>query len=121
MDLKRLGQRAKDLVDKRGGTESLKEDAAELKEIAGGQGSLGDKAKAAVTAIRTPGEDEAAGGSAPQAAPPPAADASAPERARAQEKVEREGRGKHAGGHGHGGGRGRRREGRGAGGGDSSV
>jgi hypothetical protein len=59
MDLKRIGDKAKDLVDKRGGTGSLKKDAAELKDIAGGEGSLMDKAKAAVEAIKDPGDDAA--------------------------------------------------------------
>ena len=58
MDFKRLSSRAKDLVDKRGGTESLKQDAEQLREIAKGSGSLGDKAKAAVGAIKDPGGDE---------------------------------------------------------------
>ena len=44
MDLKRLSDKAKDLVEKRGGTDSLKRDAEELRKIAGGKGSLGDKA-----------------------------------------------------------------------------
>ena len=55
MDLKKLTERAKQLVDKRGGTESLKEDAEELKDIAQGGGSLTDKAKAAAEAISDPG------------------------------------------------------------------
>jgi hypothetical protein len=55
MDLKRLADKAKDLVDKRGGTDSLKEDAGELKDIATGKGSLTDKAKAAAEAIKQPG------------------------------------------------------------------
>jgi hypothetical protein len=55
MDLKRLTNRAKDLVEKRGGTESVKEDAAELKDIAAGKGALKDKAKAAAEAIKEPG------------------------------------------------------------------
>jgi hypothetical protein len=58
MDLKRIGDKAKDLVDKRGGTGSLKKDAEELKDIARGEGSLMDKAKAAVEAIKDPGGDE---------------------------------------------------------------
>ena len=37
MDFKKLADRAKRTVDKRGGPESLKEDAAELKDIATGQ------------------------------------------------------------------------------------
>lgn len=71
MDLKRLSQQAKRLIDKRGGSKSLKEDADELRDIARGQGSLSDKAKAAADAIKEPGAKE------PDAkqpdAPPPAA------------------------------------------------
>jgi hypothetical protein len=57
MDLKRLTNRAKDLVEKRGGTESVKEDAGELRDIAKGQDSLKDKAKAAAEAIKQPGAE----------------------------------------------------------------
>jgi hypothetical protein len=46
---------AKKLIDERGGMDALKEDAEELKDIATGQGSLTDKAKAAVDAIKDPG------------------------------------------------------------------
>jgi hypothetical protein len=87
MDLRRLSARAKDLVEKRGGTESLKQDAEQLKAIAKGKGSLSDKAKAAATALKDPGARETAAPAAEQAAPA--------ERARAAEKVEAEGRGKH--------------------------
>jgi hypothetical protein len=100
MDLKKLGQQAKGLVDKRGGTENLKHDAAELKEIAKGPGSLADKAKAAAAAIKDPGGEAAAAEATPAAAASPV------EAERAAEKVEGEQRGKHAGGHGR-----RRREG----------
>ena len=55
MDLKRLTNRAKDLVNKRGGTGALKEDAEEVKNIATGEGSLKTKAKAAGEAIKDPG------------------------------------------------------------------
>lgn len=55
MDFKRLSQQAKRLIDKRGGTDSLKEDAQELRDIAKGQGSLSDKAKAAGQAVKEPG------------------------------------------------------------------
>jgi hypothetical protein len=55
MNLKRLTSRAKELVDKRGGTDSVKQDAAELKDIAAGKGPLKDKAKAAAEAIKQPG------------------------------------------------------------------
>jgi hypothetical protein len=55
MDLKRIANKARELVDRRGGTESLKEDATELKDIAGGKGSFSDKAKEAVEAVKDPG------------------------------------------------------------------
>ena len=67
MDLKRLTNRAKDIVEKRGGTDSVKEDAGELKDIASGEGALKDKAKAAAEAIKEPGapsDPEKADGSA---------------------------------------------------------
>lgn len=56
MNLKRLTDRAKDLVNKRGGTGALKEDADELKDIASSKGSLKDKAKAAGAAVKDPGK-----------------------------------------------------------------
>ena len=55
MDFKKLTDKAKQAIDKRGGMDSLKEDAQELKEVAKGQGSLTDKAKAAAQAIKEPG------------------------------------------------------------------
>jgi hypothetical protein len=55
VDFKKLGDKAKDLIDKRGGTDSLKEDAGELKDIATGKGSFSEKAKAAAEAIKDPG------------------------------------------------------------------
>jgi hypothetical protein len=71
MDFKRLSQQAKRLIDKRGGSKSLKEDADELRDIARGQGSLSDKAKAAADAIKEPGAKEP--GTKEPDAPPPAA------------------------------------------------
>lgn len=56
MDFKKLAEKAKDTIDKRGGTDSLKVDAEELKKIAKGKGSLTDKAKAAAAALKDPGE-----------------------------------------------------------------
>ena len=53
--LKKAAEKAKEQVDKRGGTDALKEDAEELKGIAKGEGSLKDKAKAAGKAIKDPG------------------------------------------------------------------
>jgi len=56
MDFKKLANKAKETIDKRGGVESLKADAEELKKVAKGKGSLSDKAKAAAQAIKDPGE-----------------------------------------------------------------
>jgi hypothetical protein len=76
MDLKRITDTAKGLFDKRGGTDSLKEDAAEIKDIAKGEGSLTDKAKAAADALKDPGATES-----PAETPDPAAElADSPER-----------------------------------------
>jgi hypothetical protein len=65
MDLKRLFNKGKRIVDQRGGVDSLKEDAAELQGIAEDKGSLTDKAKDAAAAIKDPGapggEDKPAG------------------------------------------------------------
>ena len=55
MDFDKLGDEAKHLLDERGGVDSLKEDAEELKDIVEGGGSLIDKAKAAAEAIKDPG------------------------------------------------------------------
>lgn len=60
MDLRQLSSRAKDLVEKRGGTESLKQDAGELRNVFKGPGSFKDKAKSAAEALKRPG---ASGGS----------------------------------------------------------
>jgi hypothetical protein len=53
-NLRRIADKAKDQVEKRGGGDALKEDADELKGIAKGEGSLKDKAKAAGKAIKEP-------------------------------------------------------------------
>jgi hypothetical protein len=55
MDLKNLQRKAKQLIDRRGGTDSLKADAQELKDIAKGPGSFADKAKRAGDALKDPG------------------------------------------------------------------
>jgi hypothetical protein len=80
MRLTDLASRAKQLIDKRGGTDSLKQDAEELRGIARGRGSFTDKAKAAAEAVKDPGAparaepDPAAGPThaepAPETAPP---------------------------------------------------
>ncbi len=74
MDLNRLKAKAKSLFEQRGGSQALKEDAQELKDIATGPGSLTDKGKAAMDAIKEPG---ARGGGA-SAAEPESAPADAP-------------------------------------------
>ena len=57
MDFKKLADKAKKVVDDRGGVDSLKQDAEELKGIAKGKGSLGDKAKDAAAAVKDPGAE----------------------------------------------------------------
>ena len=80
VNFKRLTNKAKDVVDKRGGVDSLKGDASELREIAKGKGSFKDKAKAAGNAIKDPGEkgpDRAEhGGAKPPGARPEAGEPS---------------------------------------------
>jgi hypothetical protein len=66
MRLGNIANKAKQAIDKRGGTDSLKGDADELKSIAKGKGSLKDKAKAAGQALKDPGK-----GQEPPAQPPP--------------------------------------------------
>ncbi len=55
MDFKKLQRMAKNVIDKRGGTEALKADAEELKNIATGPGTASDKAKRAADALKDPG------------------------------------------------------------------
>ena len=55
VNFRKLTERAKDVVEKRGGTDSLKADASELRDIAKGKGSLKDKARAAKDALTDPG------------------------------------------------------------------
>ena len=55
MNFKSLQRKAKQLIDRRGGTDSLKADAEELKNIAKGPGSVADKAKRAGDALKEPG------------------------------------------------------------------
>lgn len=57
VNFKKLTDKAKDVVEKRGGTDSLKEDANQLKDIAKGKGSLKDKATAAKDALKEPAEE----------------------------------------------------------------
>ena len=61
MDFKKLADKAKKTIDERGGVDSLKADAEELKKVAKGKGSLTDKAKAAAAAIKEPGSGKPTG------------------------------------------------------------
>ena len=47
--------KAHDLVEGRGGLDGIKEDLKEVKDIATGDGSIKDKAKAAIDAVKDPG------------------------------------------------------------------
>jgi len=55
MDLKKLTDSVKHVVQERGGMPALKEDAHELMDIAKGDESLSEKAKEAAGAIKDPG------------------------------------------------------------------
>jgi hypothetical protein len=79
MDFKKLANKAKETIDKRGGVDSLKADAEELKKVAKGKGSLSDKAKAAAQAIKDPGERGQAKSDAPMGEQHPAQHAGNPE------------------------------------------
>jgi hypothetical protein len=54
MDWKRIANRAKEQIDKRGGTDGLKRDATTLRDIAKRHGSLTDKAKQAAEELKRP-------------------------------------------------------------------
>ncbi len=71
MRLNDLVNKAKRVVDQRGGTDALKEDAQELKDIASSKGSAQDKAKRAAEALKEPG--------APGSQKPPAGEPGEPE------------------------------------------
>lgn len=52
MDFKKLTSQAKAAIDKRGGTEALKGDLADLKGVAQGQGTLKEKARIAADRLK---------------------------------------------------------------------
>lgn len=52
VNFKKLADRAKDVVEKQGGTDALKDRADRMKQAASGSGSVSDKAKAAAAAAR---------------------------------------------------------------------
>ena len=83
MDWKQMVDRAKQELDKRGGPQSAKEDAEELRDIAQGGGSMTDKLKRAAAALKEPGAHKpgqdpatgpAPGGPAPAGPGTPATD-----------------------------------------------
>lgn len=80
MDFKKLTQRAKRVIDQRGGTEALKQDAEELRNIARGQGSAKEKAKRAAEAVKQPGAGRDATTTPPPEPAPAQAQAPAPGR-----------------------------------------
>jgi hypothetical protein len=57
---KRLTDKAGAVVQKRGGPQSVEEDASELVDIAKGDGTLSDKAKLAAKALKEPGAHQQA-------------------------------------------------------------
>jgi hypothetical protein len=63
-DWKKLAGKAGAVVQKRGGPQSLEEDASELADIAKGGGTLSDKAKLAAKALKEPGAHEQASAAA---------------------------------------------------------
>jgi len=56
VNFKKLADRAKDVVEKRGGPEALKADAKELGDIAKGKGTLKEKAARAKDAVADQGK-----------------------------------------------------------------
>ena len=65
MNWKAMADKAKQTFQQRGGSEAAKQDAEELRDIAKGQGSITDKAKAAAGAIREPGAHQPESPAAP--------------------------------------------------------
>ena len=61
MNLKQLADKAKQVIDERGGTDRLKRDAERLRGIATGPGTAKEKAKAATDALKEPAPDRTAG------------------------------------------------------------
>lgn len=72
MNFKKLTDQAKAAIDKRGGTEALKGDLAGLKDVAQGEGTLKEKARAAADGLKQPG-GRPAGDAPPTADVPPTA------------------------------------------------
>ena len=75
-----LANKAREMFNKRGGTEAAKEDLQELKDIQARGGSMSDKAKAAVDALKEPGMKGPDRPAAPDEETPAGEGRSAPER-----------------------------------------
>jgi hypothetical protein len=60
MDFEKLAKQAQHVLDERGGIEGVKEDAEELKGIAGEHAGLAEKAKEAAAALKVPGKPDQA-------------------------------------------------------------
>jgi hypothetical protein len=67
MDFKSLQRKGKQLIDRRGGTDSLKTDAEKLRGIAKGPGTVADKAKRAGEVLKNPGANDPDTGRPPDA------------------------------------------------------
>jgi hypothetical protein len=61
-----LTSKAREMFNKRGGTEAAKEDLQELKDIHARGGSMSDKAKAAADALKEPGAQNPDGSATPE-------------------------------------------------------
>ena len=55
MDIGKIEEEAKKVIDERGGMDSVKDDALEVKDIVGKDESLTDKAKDTFEALKDPG------------------------------------------------------------------
>jgi hypothetical protein len=91
VNFKKITDKAKDVVEKRGGTDSLKQDAGEIKDIFKGEGTFKDKAKAAASAVKDPGQKGAAAPAPPVATeeqPKPGARPKGEARRKAESKTE---------------------------------
>ena len=83
--LSSLTEKAKALFHKRGGMDAAKGDMQELKDIHASEGSMSDKAKAAVDALKDPGAKGPDRAESPSGADAPGA-ADAPDRAPGPER-----------------------------------
>jgi hypothetical protein len=60
MNFKSFFKKGKKTAEERGGAESFKADAGELRDIAGGKGNIAEKAQDGTEAIRDPGAPDEA-------------------------------------------------------------